>query len=105
MTKATIPFAAADYLSSQEDMAEYLTAAMDEARETGDNAILLTALREIATARGMSCIAADTGLGRESLYKALKPGAHPRFGTILKVITALGLSLTAVPKTGSQDAA
>ena len=105
MTKATIPFAAADYLKSQEDMAEYLNAAMDEAREAGDDAILLTALREIATARGMSNIAAETGLGRESLYKALKPGAHPRFETILKVITALGLSLTAVPTSGASDAA
>lgn len=97
MQKTATPFAAADYLTNQEEMAEYLSAALEEARACDDNTILITALREIATARGMAAVAADAGLGRESLYKALKPGSHPRFETISKVITALGLTLSAVP--------
>jgi probable addiction module antidote protein len=61
--------------------------------ETGDSDLLLLALSDIARARGMAQVAKDAGLGRESLYKALTPGAKPRFDTVMKVMTALGLHM------------
>jgi probable addiction module antidote protein len=63
--------------------------------ETGDSDLLLMALGDVARACGMAQVAKDTGLGRESLYKALAPGAKPRFDTVLKVARALGVKLTA----------
>ena len=63
--------------------------------EANEPDLLLLALGDIARARGMSQIAKETGLGRESLYKALAPGAKPRFDTVLKVARALGVRLTA----------
>jgi len=81
----------AKHLTTPEDMALYLEAALDE----GDASLVAAALGDIARAKGMSQIARDTGLGRESLYKALSPGSNPEFGTILKVIEALGLRLQA----------
>jgi probable addiction module antidote protein len=63
--------------------------------ETGDTDLLLRALGDVARARGMAKVAKETGLGLESLYKALAPGAKPRFDTVLKVARALGLKLTA----------
>jgi probable addiction module antidote protein len=63
--------------------------------ETGDTDLLLRALGDVARARGMAKVAKETGLGRESLYKALAHGAKPRFDTVLKVARALGLKLTA----------
>jgi len=66
-----------------------------EALESGKPELVLPALGDIARARGMAQIARDTGLGRESLYKALAPGAKPRFDTILKVARALGVKLSA----------
>jgi len=81
----------AEHLVTEEDMAAYLEAALQE----GDAALIASALGDIARAKGMSQIARDTGLGRESLYKALSAGGNPEFATIMKVITALGLQLHA----------
>lgn len=83
-------FDAADYLDSEEMIAEYLTAALED--ENPD--VFLSAIADVAKARGMSAIAQSTGLGRESLYKALAPGAKPRYDTILKVLHGLGVKLT-----------
>jgi probable addiction module antidote protein len=83
------PFDASDYLDSEETIAEYLRAAL----ENPDPDAFLTAVRDVAKARGISRVAADAGLGRESLYKALKPGAHPRFDTMRRLLGALGVRL------------
>jgi probable addiction module antidote protein len=88
-----IPFDAARYLTDDDAVAEYMTAAL----ETGDPNLLLLALADVARARGMAQVAKDAGLGRESLYKALTPGAKPRYDTIMKVLRALGVQLTAKP--------
>ena len=87
-------FDAVDYLDSEEMMAEYLTAAMED--ENSD--VFLTALAGVAKARGITQLAKDTGLGRESLYKTLAPGAKPRFDTIIKITKALGISLAMKPE-------
>ncbi len=86
-----VPFDAARYLTDEVAIAEYMTAVL----ESGDSDLLLLALADIARARGMAQVAKDAGLGRESLYKALAPGAKPRFETVLKVARALGVKLTA----------
>ena len=86
-------FDAVDYLDSEEMMAEYLTAAMED--ENPD--VFLAALADVAKARGITQLAKDTGLGRESLYKTLAPGAKPRFDTIMKITKALGISLAVKP--------
>ncbi len=87
----TTEFNVADYLDSEEMIAEYLSQVLQE----GDTAELLDAIGHIARARGMAQLAADTGLGRESLYKALNVDAKPRFDTVLKVIQSLGIKLHA----------
>lgn len=84
----------ARHLNSPEDMAAYLEAALDD----GDPTLVSAALGDIARARGMSQLARDTGLGRESLYKALSPAGNPEFATVMKVIAALGLRLHAAPQ-------
>lgn len=81
---------ASDYLDSEEAMAEYLNAIIAE----NDPALLASALGDIAKARGMAQIAQDAGIGRESLYKALRSNASPRYETIAKVIGALGFKIT-----------
>lgn len=83
------PFDAADYLTDEETIAAYLTAAA----ENGDMELLLIALKDIANARNMTQLAADAGLGRASLYKALTPGAKPQFETVMKLAGALGLKV------------
>lgn len=93
MTEKLIDFDAADYLDSDEAIAEYLTAILEQ----DDPALTLKALGDVAKARGMAQIARDSGLGRESLYKAFRPGAQPRFDTVVKVMKALGVKFTAVP--------
>lgn len=93
MTERLIDFDAADYLDSDEAIAEYLTAILEQ----DDADLTIKALGDVAKARGMAEIARSTGLGRESLYKAFRPGAHPRFDTVLKVMKALGVKMTAVP--------
>lgn len=85
----TIPWDAADQLKTDEDIAHYLEAAFED----GDPALVAAALGDVARAKGMSQIARDAGLGRESLYKALSTGGNPEFATVLKVIRALGLKL------------
>ena len=80
-----------DYLKTDEDMAEYLEAAMED----GHPAIISAALGNIARAKGMTKIAQKAGMGRVSLYKALSPDGNPEFATILKVVHALGLRLHA----------
>ena len=74
-------------------MAAYLEAALED----GDPTLVAAALGDIARAKGMTQVARDAGLGRESLYKALSPAGNPEFATILKVIAALGLQLHASP--------
>jgi probable addiction module antidote protein len=81
----------ADHLKSDADMAAYLEAALED----GDPALVAAALGDIARAKGMSGIAKETGLGRESLYKALSQDGNPEISTVLKVIKALGLRLRA----------
>ena len=81
----------ADYLTDEETIAEYLNAALQDP----DPDMLLVAVKNVARARGMAQLAKDTGLGRESLYKALAPGAKPRYDTVLKVLRALGVKLQA----------
>jgi probable addiction module antidote protein len=88
-----LPFDAARYLNDEVAIAEYMTAVL----ETDDPDLLLLALSDVARARGMAQVAKDAGLGRESLYKALAPGAKPRFDTVLKVARALGVRLTVHP--------
>jgi probable addiction module antidote protein len=82
-------FDVVDYLDSEEMMAEYLIAAL----EADNPDIFLNALANVAKARGIAQLAKDTGLGRESLYKSLAPGAKPRFDTIMKITKALGVPL------------
>jgi probable addiction module antidote protein len=89
----TRPYDTAEYLETAEDMAAYLEAALED----GEPAVVVKALGTIARARGMSQIARDTGLGRESLYKALSLDGNPEFATVLKVVRALGLKLHAEP--------
>ena len=74
-------------------MAAYLAAALEE----GDPALVAAALGDIARAKGMTQVAREAGLGRESLYKALSPAGKPEFATVLKVVSALGLQLHAAP--------
>lgn len=87
------PFDAADYLDNEETIAAYLSAMLEE----DDPEVFLGAIKDVARARGMTQLAKDTGMGRESLYKALAPCAKPRYDTILKVVRALGLKLHATP--------
>jgi probable addiction module antidote protein len=89
-------FDAADYLTDDQAMADYLTAVLED----GDGALLAAALGDIARARGMSDIAKSTGLTREALYKALRADSAPRFDTIQKVCGALGIKLVAQPAEG-----
>ncbi len=92
MTKTnTRPWDVAEHLETDEDMAAYLEATLEE----GDPALITAALGDIARAKGMTQIARETGLGRESLYKALSPDGNPEFATVLKVVRALGLKLHA----------
>ena len=98
MTKRKVPmklvaFDAARYLNDDEAIAEYMTAVL----EVNEPELLLMALSDVARAKGMAQVAKDAGLGRESLYKALAPGAKPRFETIMKVARALGVKFTAHP--------
>ncbi|WP_144630941.1 addiction module antidote protein [Bordetella genomosp. 13] len=81
----------AEYLKTDEDMLLYLEACMEEAGD--DAAFIAKALGNIARAKGMAKLAKDTGLGRESLYKALSGDGNPSFATILKVTRALGIRL------------
>lgn len=86
-------FDMAQYLPDEAAVAEYLTIVLEE----NDPSALADALGTIARARGMASIAQSAGVGREALYKALRPGAQPRFDTIQRVCAALGVKLVAQP--------
>ena len=81
----------AEHLKTEEDMQAYLQACIDESN--GDAAFIAKALGNIAKAKGMAQLSRDTGLGRESLYKALSGDVHPSFDTVIKVVKALNLRL------------
>ncbi len=91
--KKIAKFDAADYLDNEDVIAEYLNAALEDENPS----VFLAAVGDVAKARGMSQLAKETGLGRESLYKSLAPGAKPRYDTVLKLIRALGMELHATP--------
>ena len=88
----TFPWDAAEHLETKEDIAAYLEAALED----GDPAVIVAALGDIARSKGMTQIARETGLGRESLYKALSTEGNPEFATVLKVLKSLGLRLQVV---------
>jgi probable addiction module antidote protein len=92
-TIQTHPWDAAEHLETKEDIAAYLEAALED----GDSSLVVAALGDIARSKGMTNIARETGLGRESLYKALSIEGKPEFATVLKVIQSLGLRLQIVP--------
>jgi len=99
MKKKKTTYAAFDvaaYLDNDVVIAEYLTAAMEDSNPD----VFVAALGDVAKARGMAQIAKGAGLGRESLYKALSSGAHPRYETISAVLHALGVKLTVAPVSG-----
>lgn len=85
------PFEASEYLTNEDTISEFLTASLEDPNPD----VFLRALQEVAKARGMSQLARDAGMNRESLYKALAPGAKPRYDTVLKLVNALGVKLTA----------
>jgi len=94
MAKASVktrPWDPSEHLDSPEAIADYLEAAFED----GDPALIVAALGDVARARGMTQIAREAGIGRESLYKSLRPEANPEFATIAKVLKAMGLKLTA----------
>ncbi len=91
----THPWDPAEHLQTEEDVAAYLEAALEE----DDPSLVAAALGDIARATGMTQLARKTGLGRESLYKALSPAGNPELATLLKVVSALGLRLHASPAT------
>ncbi|CAM3220709.1 putative addiction module antidote protein [Pseudomonas floridensis] len=93
MTQDTTPFDTAEYLKTPEDMVSYLDACLEE--DSGDGMLVRAALNDIARAYGMTQIARDTDLGRESLYKALGANGNPEFTTVMKVMRAIGLKLHA----------
>ena len=86
----TLPWNTEDRLETAEDIAAYLDAVFDD----GDAELISHALGAVARSKGMTEIAQRTGLGRQSLYKALSPQGRPEFATVLKVVRALGLKLT-----------
>ena len=90
MKVRTATFDTSSYLDSEGAITAYLNEVLSE----NDPDLLLTAIGNIAKARGMSKVASEAGLGRESLYKAFAPGAKPRYETVFRVIQALGIQLT-----------
>lgn len=94
MKKAEM-YDAAEFLESDEEIIAYLNAALED----GDPALVSAALGDIARARGMTKLANETGITRDGLYKALSPNGNPSFGTVLKVLNALGYKFDIVPST------
>jgi len=84
------PFDASEYLDNDEVVAEYLAAALEDPNPD----VFLHAVADVAKARGISRVAKEAGLGRESLYKALAPGAKIRYDTVRKLMDSLGVRLT-----------
>lgn len=95
MTEKFTRWDAVDYLETEEDMALYLDACLEE--DPGDGSLIRAALNDIARARGMTQLARDTGITREGLYRALSSSGNPELSTVLKVIRALGIKLHAMP--------
>jgi probable addiction module antidote protein len=93
MASRTTKFDIADYLETEADIAEYLSEALD----LGDPAYFQHALGAVARAKGMAAIAKKTGLGRQSLYKALSESGNPEFSTVVKVLAAVGVKISAAP--------
>jgi probable addiction module antidote protein len=91
----TTKFDIADYLDNKEMIAEYLNTVLEE----GDNSDIIIAIGHVAKAIGMTKIAEETGMSRPSLYKALSEGAKPQFGTIMKVLKAIGGQIQINPLT------
>ena len=89
-------FDASDYLDDTDVLVEYLSAALEDPNPD----VFLRAVENVAKARGIGEVARTTGLGRESLYKSLAPGAKPRYDTIVKVVNSLGVRLAVVPTPG-----
>lgn len=89
MALKLIPFDMVELLKSEAEITEYLSQVFAD----GDSDEIIRALGYVAKARGMAQLAKDSGLGRENLYNALKPGAKPRFDTILRVCRALGVNI------------
>jgi probable addiction module antidote protein len=85
-----------EYLETEEQIAAYL----DDIFKSGDPDLIVTAIGDVARARGMAKIADDAGRGRESLYKSLSQGSNPSFETILKVLSSLGFNLRPSPVSG-----
>jgi probable addiction module antidote protein len=102
MKTTTTLYDVAEHLRTPAEMAAYLEACIEEA--DGDAAFIAKALGDIARAQGMTQVARDSGLSRESLYKALSGERSPSFDTILKVVTALGLKLSASVKNDAEVA-
>jgi probable addiction module antidote protein len=100
-TVKTEPFDPTQYLNSPAAIAAYL----EEAFEIGDPAFIADALGVVARAHGMTQVAKESGLGRESLYKALSPDGHPELATVIKVMRALGLRLSTTPLPSPKSAA
>ena len=93
MALKTTRYDTADYLDSPEAIAAYIDAVFED----GDPALVVHALGVVARARGMTDVARESGLSRESLYRALGSGGNPEFATVVRVLKALGLRLSAVP--------
>lgn len=96
----TTPFDAADYLDTEARQVAYISAAL----ESGDADFVRDALGIVARARGMSAIAKDAGLNRESLYKALGAAGNPEFETVMRIMQAMGLTLSARPAKAARPA-
>jgi probable addiction module antidote protein len=95
MATQTHPWDASDHLETKEDIVAYLEAALED----GDPSLIAAALGDIARSKGMTQIARETGLGRESLYKGLSIEGNPEFTTVIKVLQAIGLRFQVVPIT------
>ena len=95
MAEKFIRWDAVDYLKSDEDMALYLDACLED--DPGDGSLVRAALNDVARAKGMSQLARDTGLTREGLYKALSGNGNPTLDTVMKIAKALGLRLAFKP--------
>jgi probable addiction module antidote protein len=104
MVTETKVWDSSEILEDADDIAAYLDDVLEGAAATGNVALITHALGVVARARGMSQIARDSGLARESLYKALSEDGNPSFVTVMKVLTALGVRLHAVRANGSEAA-
>ena len=101
MALETLPWDASEHLDSPEAIAAYLEAAFED----GDTSLIYAALGDVARAKGMTAIAKETGLSRESLYRSLSADGRPEFSTVLKVLEAMGLRIVAAPARQAETSA